>query len=112
MRYQTTFISLATGQLPVWGLCARSGGAAGEGVVSEHGVAAETGMGARVRAWNEERLDKERWVYMWADGVYSGLRAEHTKLCALVVIGVNERGEKRFLATVYGNPRRAGASCC
>ena len=38
------------------------------------------------RAWNEERLDKERWVYMWADGVYSGLRAEHTKLCALVVI--------------------------
>ena len=54
------------------------------------------------RAWNEERLDKERWVYMWADGVYSGLRAEHTKLCALVVIGVNERGEKRFLAIEDG----------
>ena len=34
----------------------------------------------------------------WADGIYSGLRAEQTKLCALVVIGVNERGEKRFLA--------------
>ena len=54
------------------------------------------------RAWNEERLDKERWVYMWADGVYSGLRAEHTKLCALVVIGVNERGEKRILAIEDG----------
>ncbi len=39
---------------------------------------------------------------MWADGVYSGLRAEHTKLCALVVIGVNERGEKRFLAMEDG----------
>jgi len=30
------------------------------------------------RDWNEERLDKERWVYVWPDGVYSGLRAEHT----------------------------------
>ena len=54
------------------------------------------------RIWCEERLDKDRWVYVWADGVYSGLRAEQTKLCALVVIGVNERGEKRFLAIEDG----------
>ena len=27
------------------------------------------------RHWCEERLDKDRWVYIWADGVYSGLRA-------------------------------------
>jgi len=54
------------------------------------------------RSWCEERLDKDRWVYVWADGVYSGLRAEQTKLCALVVIGVNERGEKRFLAIEDG----------
>jgi putative transposase len=52
--------------------------------------------------WNTERLDKDRWVYVWADGVYSGLRAEHTKLCALVIIGVNERGEKHFLAIEDG----------
>ena len=40
---------------------------------------------------------------MWADGVaYSGLRAEHIKLCALVIIGVNERGEKHFLAIEDG----------
>ena len=50
------------------------------------------------RDWSEQRLDQDRWVYVWADGVYSGLRAEQIKLCALVVIGVNERGEKRFLA--------------
>jgi transposase-like protein len=37
-------------------------------------------------------------VYVWADGIYSGLRAEDAKLCALVITGVNERGEKRFLA--------------
>ena len=54
------------------------------------------------RCWCEERLDKDRWVYVWADGVYSGLRAEQTKLCALVVIGVNERGEKHFLAIEDG----------
>ena len=47
-------------------------------------------------SWRDARLDKDRWVYVWADGVYSGLRAEQTKLCSLVVIGVNERGEKRF----------------
>ena len=52
--------------------------------------------------WRKERLDRDRWVYVWADGVYSGLRAEQTKLCALVVIGVNERGEKRFLAIEDG----------
>jgi len=54
------------------------------------------------RNWNERRLDRDRWVYIWADGVYSGLRAEQTKLCALVVIGVNERGEKHFLAIEDG----------
>ncbi len=50
----------------------------------------------------EERLDADRWVYVWADGIYSGLRAEETKLCALVVIGANQRGEKRFLAIEDG----------
>ena len=54
------------------------------------------------RSWGADRLDKDRWVYVWADGVYSGLRAEQTKLGALVVIGVNERGEKHFLAIEDG----------
>jgi transposase-like protein len=54
------------------------------------------------QSWCGARLDKDRWVYVWADGVYSGVRAEDAKLCALVVIGVNERGEKRFLAIEDG----------
>ena len=58
--------------------------------------------GEQYRLGCEERLDADRWVYVWADGIYSGLRAEQTKLCALVVIGVNERGEKRFLAIEDG----------
>lgn len=54
------------------------------------------------RDWNARRLEQDRWVYIWADGVYSGLRAEQAKLCALVIIGVNERGEKHFLAIEDG----------
>jgi putative transposase len=52
--------------------------------------------------WRVSRLDRDQWVYIWADGIYSGLRAEDAKLCALVIIGVNERGEKRFLAIEDG----------
>jgi transposase-like protein len=54
------------------------------------------------QAWRRARLGKERWVYLWADGIYSGLRAEDERLCALVVIGVNERGKKHFLAIEDG----------
>ena len=52
--------------------------------------------------WNKRRLDKDTWMYIWADGIYSGLRAEQTKLCALVIVGVNARGEKHFLAIEDG----------
>ena len=52
--------------------------------------------------WEGRNLDKDNWVYIWADGIYSGLRAEQTKLCALVIVGVNERGEKHFLAIEDG----------
>ena len=54
------------------------------------------------QTWSTARLDRDRWIYVWVDGVYSGLRAEQTKLCALVVIGVNERGEKHFLSIEDG----------
>ncbi len=54
------------------------------------------------KAWCQKSLEKDRWVYLWADGIYSGLRAEDAKLCALVVIGVNDRGQKRFLAIEDG----------
>jgi putative transposase len=52
--------------------------------------------------WRDTPLDKEQWVYIWADGVYSGLRGEGDKLCALVIIGVNARGQKQFLAIEDG----------
>ena len=58
--------------------------------------------GEEYDAWRRAQLDKDRWIYLWADGIYSGLRSEDTKLCALVIMGVNERGQKRFLAIEDG----------
>ena len=77
------------------------------------GEEAARGLSANVvsrlkRSWDEEyrqwcrrRLDDE-WVYLWADGIYSALRSERERLCVLVVIGVNARGEKHFLAIEDG----------
>jgi len=53
-------------------------------------------------SWRQRKLDREGWVYVWADGIYSGLRADDQRLCVLVVIGVNERGQKAVLAIEDG----------
>lgn len=53
-------------------------------------------------AWNRRDLSQERIVYVWADGIYSTLRGEDDRLCLLVIIGVNEQGEKRLLAISDG----------
>ena len=50
--------------------------------------------------WRDAAFDDEPIVYVWADGVHSGLRSEDDKLCALVIIGVTARGKKRFLGMV------------
>lgn len=52
--------------------------------------------------WRKTDLGRDEWVYIWADGIYSGLRGTDDRLCALVVIGVNARGEKHFLAIEDG----------
>jgi transposase-like protein len=57
---------------------------------------------AEYDTWRQRRIDDEQWVYIWVDGIYSGLRAEHQRLCALVVIGVNSQGDKQFLAIEDG----------
>ena len=53
-------------------------------------------------AWNRRDLAGEHYVYVWADGIYSTLRGEDDRLCLLVLIGVNEHGEKRLLALSDG----------
>lgn len=53
-------------------------------------------------SWRDQSLSEDDGVYLWADGIYSGLRDSEDKLCALVIIGVNRRGEKHFLAIEDG----------
>ena len=52
--------------------------------------------------WQQRDLNTRKWVYLWADGIYSGLRSEDVKLCSLVIIGVDEHGKKEFLSIVDG----------
>ena len=84
-----------------------------EAVAASVGEDAARGLSANVvsrlkRVWDEEYrewcrrpLDDE-WVYLWADGIHSGLRGDDGRLCVLVVIGVNARGDKHFLAIEDG----------
>jgi putative transposase len=53
------------------------------------------------KAWSQRSVADD-WVYIWADGIYSGLRGDDGRLCCLVIIGVNSRGEKHFLGIEDG----------
>ena len=77
------------------------------------GEEAARGLSANVvsrlkRVWDEEYREwcrrplDDAWVYLWADGIHSGLRGDDGRLCVLVVIGVNARGDKHFLAIEDG----------
>ncbi len=52
--------------------------------------------------WRTRSVEKDRWVYLWADAIYSPVRGDNPRLCVLVVMGVNERGEKRIVAIEDG----------
>lgn len=36
---------------------------------------------AQMQQWKRRDLAQERFVYVWADGIYCGLRAQDVKLC-------------------------------
>lgn len=57
---------------------------------------------AEYATWRTRSLADRTWVYLWADGIYSRIRGETGKLCALVVIGVDQRGRKALLAVEEG----------
>jgi putative transposase len=78
-------------------------GAGANGLSSQHGLPPEADLGGGIPALaGSASGERSLGLSMEADGIDSGLRAEQVKLCALVVIGVNERGEKRFLAIEDG----------
>lgn len=57
------------------------GGRCSEVLVGARGEPDEAKWQAEHRRWCERRLDADRWVYLWVDGIYSGLRGR-TSGCA------------------------------
>ena len=52
--------------------------------------------------WRRRDLSQKRYVYWWADGVYSNVRLDD-RLCLLVIIGVTEHGHKELVAVEDGH---------
>jgi len=53
------------------------------------------------KKWSTRSLNNRRYIYVWADGIYSKVRMDD-KLCLLVIIGVDETGRKELLAVSDG----------
>ena len=51
--------------------------------------------------WRKRDLSKKQYVYLWVDGIYSRVRMDD-KLCLLVVMGVDNQGNKALLAVNDG----------
>ena len=51
--------------------------------------------------WRKRDLSKRRYVYIWADGVYSNVRLDD-RLCLLVIMGSDDTGRKEVLAVTDG----------
>ncbi|WAK03154.1 IS256 family transposase [Methylobacter sp. YRD-M1] len=51
--------------------------------------------------WTRRDLSQKRYVYVWADGVYSHVRLDD-RLCLLVIIGSDENGRKELVALSDG----------
>jgi len=61
-------------------------------------------------AWNTRSLAGKRYVYMWADGIYSNVRfnnnegrtKDENRQCLLVLMGATADGTKELIAVVAG----------
>ncbi len=51
--------------------------------------------------WQQRSLRQQRYVYIWADGIYFNIRADE-RHCILVIIGVTDKGHKELLGLDAG----------
>lgn len=52
--------------------------------------------------WSKRSLSGKQYVYLWADGIYFGVRLEDARQCMLVIIGANSEGKKELLGIADG----------
>ena len=53
-------------------------------------------------SWSKRSLEGQRFVYIWADGIYSNIRLDDERQCLLVVMGALADGRKQLLAVEDG----------
>ena len=53
------------------------------------------------RQWSQRDLQDKRYVYWWADGIYSNVRLDD-RLCLLVIVGLTDQGHKELVAVEDG----------
>jgi transposase-like protein len=52
--------------------------------------------------WSRRSLSGKKYVYLWADGIYFGVRLEDARQCILVLIGATAEGKKEVLGIADG----------
>ena len=52
--------------------------------------------------WCRRNLSGKQYVYLWADGIYFGVRLEDARQCILVIIGAKANGKKELLGIADG----------
>jgi transposase-like protein len=57
---------------------------------------------AEYRAWRERPLQNERFLYIWADGIYLGAGLEKENSCLLTLLGARADGTKDLIAMEIG----------
>ena len=53
-------------------------------------------------SWRKRDMTGKHYVYFWVDGIYLQARMEESKECVLVIIGVDEWGQKDLIAMEAG----------
>ena len=54
------------------------------------------------RQWSQRSLAGKRYVYVWADGIYTNVRLEDDRVCLLVLMGATPDGKKELIAVLDG----------
>lgn len=57
---------------------------------------------AEYEGWSGRDLSEQKYVYLWADGIYFQARLEESKQCMLVVMGATKDGTKELVAIQDG----------
>ncbi len=57
---------------------------------------------AQFNEWQARDLSDVRFTYLFADGIYQEIRGDNPKICALVLMGVDEKGKKHLIAIEDG----------